>query len=232
MIDKILGWLSPHMCEGCGEVGTTLCKRCSFYILDQKWQKCINCRHQMTTSELAKSGNMCRDCGHVLPFFKVFVVGERTKTLKKLVGNYKYFSRRESARAMAELLKRVLPENLPTDLVIVPLPTIAEHIRERGFDHTKLMVRQLSHKINLKYDQRLLRRTDNSSQHSASLSQRQKQAAQAFTVSRHHLLPERILLIDDIYTTGATTAAAAKLLKKHGAKEVWLGIIARQTDSQ
>jgi len=230
MIDWLFRWLSPHICEGCGEIGETLCKRCNFHILEYKWQKCINCMRQMTTAELTKRSNMCHGCDQVLPFQKVFVVGERTKTLKKLVGNYKYFSRRESAKTMARLLDGVLPQEEMSGLVIVPLPTIPKHIRERGFDHMKLVARQLSRQRNMQCDLNLLRRTDNVSQHSANLRQRQKQAAEAFAISPRRPTPQQVLLIDDIYTTGATTIAAAKLLKQHGVKKIWLGIVARQTD--
>jgi ComF family protein len=160
----------------------------------------------------------------------VFVVGERTKTLKKLVGNFKYFSRRESAKTVAELLGSVLPKNLPNDLTIVPLPTIPKHIRERGFDHMKLVARELSRLRKLPYNSDLIHRTDNVSQHSANFNQRQKQAAQAFVIDHRRSVPTRVLLIDDIYTTGATVATAAKLLKKRGVKEIWLGIVARQID--
>ena len=229
MIDWLLRWLSPHICEGCGQVGDSLCERCNFYILKHRWPKCLNCRCLMTIVERAPRGNLCRDCRRRLPFARAFVVGSRTKTLKKLVGNYKYFSRRESARAIAGLLSAILPEELP-DLVIVPLPTIPQHIRERGFDHMKLVARRLSRQRNLACEPNLLLRTDNISQHSANLRERAKQAAQAFTINPRRPMPTRILLIDDIYTTGATVAAAAKLLKKHGAKEIWLGIVARQVD--
>jgi ComF family protein len=184
--------------------------------------------HQMTTSELAKNGNICRECAQKLPFCKVFVVGARVGTLKKLVGNYKYFSRRESAESIAGLLGEVLPNKLPADLTVVPIPTIPKHIRERGFDHMKLVARRLARIRGLKCDRNLLYRTDNLSQHSANFQQRQKQAAQAFLVRSSRKVPRRVLLIDDIYTTGATTAAVAKLLKKHGVKEVWLGVAARQ----
>jgi competence protein ComFC len=92
----------------------------------------------------------------------------------------------------------------------------------------KLVARQLSRLRKMPCNTRLLFRTDNLSQHSANLRQRQQQAGLAFRVKGNQSLPERVLLIDDIYTTGATTAAAAKLLKKHGAKEIWLAVVARQ----
>jgi ComF family protein len=184
----------------------------------------------MTTAELGKKGNLCGNCVRQLPFKKVFVVGERKKALRRLVGNYKYFSRRASAAALAQLLDGTLPTILPDDMTIIPLPTIPKHIRERGFDHTKLVVKDLARRRGMMADLRLLRRADNTSQHSAGQQLRRAQAARAFRLDLQRPVPRRVLLIDDIYTTGETTMAAARLLKKHGAKEVWLGVVARQTD--
>jgi predicted amidophosphoribosyltransferase len=94
----------------------------------------------------------------------------------------------------------------------------------------KLVARRLALRRNLLCEPNLLRRTDNVSQHSANLRQRQKQAVHAFIINPNRPMPRRILLIDDIYTTGATTRAAAELLKKYGAKEIWLGVVARQVN--
>jgi len=231
MIDWILGWVSPHICEGCSETGKTLCERCKINILQQKWEKCVRCECEVTFSELAKYGNVCCGCAKELPFHKVFVVGKRTAILKKLVGNYKYFSRRESAVAIADLMDSVLPKKLPDDFVVVSIPTIPKHIRERGFDHMKLVVRQLSRKRNLQCNLNLLLRNDNISQHTANLKQRQKQAQQAFSVNPRCSIPSKILLIDDIYTTGATLIATTELLQKYGVKKIWIGVVARQTKS-
>ena len=173
-------------------------------------------------------GNLCPGCARRLPFTKVFVVGERVGALKKLVGDHKYFSERESARPIAELLSAVLPDDLPSDMVIVPLPTIPKHIRQRGFDHTKLAARRLSRIRKIPMDTGILRRTNNISQHSATSAERRTQAEKSFRVNPRAKISPKILLVDDIYTTGATTTAAAKLLSDHGATEIWLAVVARQ----
>ena len=78
----------------------------------------------------------------------------------------------------------------------------------------------------------LLKRTNNLSQHGANQNRRQKNAKNAFSIDVSAQIPTKILLIDDIYTTGAITQAAAKLLKSRGADEVWLAVVARQVDDK
>lgn len=184
----------------------------------------------MTTTVFVKNGNMCHECNKNLPFDKVFIVGARSGSLQKLVGDYKYFSQYEGAKQIASLLNQILPEDLPSDLAIVPLTTIPKHVRQRGFDHMNLVAKNLA-KIRKLRVCSILRRTNNLSQHVASGSQRRENAKSAFYVSQSTAVPKIILLIDDIYTTGATTQAAAKLLKERGANQIWLAVAARQIES-
>lgn len=230
MIDSMLSLVAPHICVGCGAASGMLCKCCFFDIISNKWCKCIACNQQMTTTVFVKNGNMCHECNKNLPFDKVFIVGARSGSLQKLVGDYKYFSHYEGAKQIASLLNQILPEDLPSDLVIVPLTTIPKHVRQRGFDHMKLVAKNLA-KIRKLRVCSILRRTNNLSQHVASGSQRQENAKSAFYISQSAAVPKIILLIDDIYTTGATTQAATKLLKERGANQIWLAVAARQIES-
>lgn len=230
MIDSMLSLVAPHICVGCGAASGMLCECCFFDIISNKWCKCIACNQQMTTTVFVKNGNMCHECNKNLPFDKVFIVGARSGSLQKLVGDYKYFSHYEGAKQIASLLNQILPEDLPSDLVIVPLTTIPKHVRQRGFDHMKLAAKNLA-KIRKLRVCSILRRTNNLSQHVASGSQRRENAKSAFYISQSAAVPKIILLIDDIYTTGATTQAAAKLLKERGANQIWLAVAARQIES-
>ncbi|MDR0955979.1 MAG: hypothetical protein LBM73_02530, partial [Candidatus Nomurabacteria bacterium] len=108
-------------------------------------------------------------------------------------------------------------------------PTIAPHIRQRGFDHTRLIAKNLAKLRHLKLNAKLLLRKTDSVQHNLTAAERQKQAALAFEINpRCALAPEKILLLDDIYTTGATMRAAARILKKAGAREIIAAVVARQ----
>ncbi len=150
-------------------------------------------------------------------------VGSRSDGLKELLNRYKFERTRAAYKPLADLLAATLP-TLPSDIAIVPVPTIAPHIRQRGYDQTVLLARQLAKLRGAAYAP-LLRRKTNSVQRGASRTLRAKQAAQAFTASN---CPGRYLVIDDISTTGATLNAAAKVLLAAGASEVWVAAVAVQ----
>jgi ComF family protein len=225
-IDKFLGLLAPHICKACQTTGATLCECCIINITKQKFPACVVCGHLITSK---KRGNLCNICVKSLPFDRIYAVGWRQPALRQLVGDYKYFSQRSSAPVIAKLLDQTLPK-LTNNVVIVPVPTIRKHIRQRGFDHNLLVGRQLAKIRHLSLNRWLIRQ-DNSVQHQASLIQRQFQAERAFMVKSGLALPDTVLLLDDIWTTGATLSAAAKLLKKHGVKTVIGAIVAVQPKS-
>ena len=71
------------------------------------------------------------------------MVGERNGTLQRLVGLYKFERTRLAYKQLGDLLNDVLPD-LPTETVIVPVPTTPSRIRERGYDHMLLIAKHLA----------------------------------------------------------------------------------------
>lgn len=225
MIDVMLGAVAPHICKGCSTVGSTLCESCFFNIIEDKYIDCVAC------NGIADAGNLCQKCAKTNVFDQVFVVGERRDVLKRLVGDFKYNSERASAKRIAELLDATLPY-FSENITIVPIPTIAPHIRQRGFDHTKLIAKNLAKIRGWDAESSLLMRRENSIQHGLNARDRKTQAAKAFMVNTQKPIPCEIALIDDIYTTGATLAAAAKLLRKSGVQVIHVAIVARQIGNE
>lgn len=150
--------------------------------------------------------------------------------MKRLVGDYKYFSEVASCRPIAKLAAAVIGKaGLPGDIVIVPITTVPAHVRQRGFDHMLLVAHQLKKLLHPSLPQasvntKLLARTDNSAQHELSGSERQQKIKQSLVLNQcylvHHPAPRTVLLVDDIFTTGATMSHAAKLLRKAGTQKV------------
>jgi len=161
------------------------------------------------------------------PFERAWVVGPRTGVLQRLVGLYKFERAKSAYKLLGDLLLDVLPQ-LPTDTVIVPIPTVSGHIRERGYDHMLLIAKYIAKVRDLECKQLLCRKT-NTKQRQTTARQRVAQAKQAFAVKGQLDAETPYLLLDDVLTTGATIKYASQTLRDAGAKHVWVGIIARQT---
>jgi ComF family protein len=106
------------------------------------------------------------------------------------------------------------------DVMVVPVPTATSRVRGRGYDQAKLLARELSRQARLPYLDCLVR-SGHTHQVGASRYQRLSQLEGAFRLKdSKKVRGTRILLIDDVMTTGATLETAAGLLKAGGAGQV------------
>lgn len=218
MLDTLLSFIAPHHCCGCGQTGALLCDYCKYDIMTDRSVGCIVCGGP-------SPAGICST--HRVPYAKAWVVAERSGPLKTMLDTMKFEFARAGAIEAGRLLAEVLPD-IPRDVVVVPVPTIAPHIRERGYDHAYLIARTFARAKGLKCQQLLERRT-NTKQVGATKRQRLKQAEVAFR-GRHvgDQMHGTYLVIDDIVTTAATAHYAAKVLRDAGADEVWFAAVARQ----
>ena len=209
--------LAPHSCRGCGQIGHVLCDRCKNYIFANHQPLCPHCK------AITKSGQ-CEQCKDLPP---VFIVGERSGLLGNIVHDYKYHSIRSLAKPLAELMHEVLP---PTDTpsVIVPLPTIDRHIRSRGFDHTKLIAKRLAKLQGSSCTtQSLLIRTRNTTQVGTNRTTRINQAANAYALRPNTTISSSTtyILLDDVWTTGASMRACIEKLQQAGASQIIVALL-------
>ncbi len=177
----------------------------------------------------------CGDCG--LPFEVTILVGWRDGLLGKLVKEYKYHGVRAIAEVLADMLARAILQDLrkaevdEEKIVIVPLPTIGRHVRVRGLDHTLLLARKLVRITGWKYEQILGRATD-TVQVGASEAVRQEQAKKTYVALRQ-VEPDKIyVLLDDVWTTGASMLAAEKVMRDAGAQRTWGAVLVAGKDDE
>jgi ComF family protein len=113
---------------------------------------------------------------------------------------------------------------------IMPVPLHAERERERGFNQATLLGRALASRSNLPLDEWSVARARHTARHRAGMDARGRRETveRAFRVERPRLVEgERILLIDDVFTTGATVSACAQALKEAGAEDVFVLTVVR-----
>ncbi len=219
MIDTLLSLVAPHHCCGCNKIGSLLCPNCKYNITSETKSVCLACERP------SFGAGVCNTCK--VPYDRAWFVGERKDVLQRLVGLYKFERTKSAYRDLAVLLDDTLPQ-LPASTVIVPVPTVPAHVRERGYDHTLLLARRLGRVRKLPVT-RLLVRSTNTMQRHATAAARGFQAKSAFKLVGNVDKNINYLLIDDVVTTGATVRYAAKVLKDAGAGQVWVAVLARQT---
>ena len=158
-------------------------------------------------------------------FDEAFCYGAYEGALRKLIHLFKYGGMRRLARPLGALLADALPRDRQFDLVTaVPL-----HWRKRwlrGFNQSELLGKAIARARGIRMRSVLRRQGATRAQAGLSNAQRRENVAGAFR-ARRRVAGLRILLIDDVMTTGATAGACAVALKKAGARSVSLLTLAR-----
>lgn len=205
---NLLDLIAPHSCRGCGRLGSPLCDDCKNYIISKSTRLRPNYKTKFKS----------------LP--PVYVVGERSELLDALIQDYKYNSIRALGPKLAELLDAKLPKDID-QAIIVPLPTATHHIRARGLDHTRAIAKHLA-KLRGYEVKNLLLRAQNTVQVGADRKSRIAQAEAAYTINfRVKINPTAThIILDDVWTTGASIRAAVKKLRQAGAKNIIIALLA------
>ena len=220
---SLLDLLAPHSCRGCGTLGTVLCDCCKNNILKSHFNFCPLCKAKKSTPS----------CPHCPDLPDAFIVGSRQDLIGQLVSDLKFHSVRALAGPLAEILNTILITELPDNhqkLILVPLPTIKKHVRARGLDHTLLIARRLAKLRPGCTVEQLLIRHQNTVQVGSDAATRRSQATSAYALnSKLKVDPKATyLLLDDVWTTGASMLAAAKIAQQAGIdlKKLKLAVLA------
>jgi ComF family protein len=234
-----------------------VCQDCWNQLQPQPGSLCVRCGEdlgifQFSTSNRPITGastfpQLCRPCETVQAHFeKAVAFGNYEGTMRRLLHLLKHEGMEPVADILgerlapqvAELWRETVGEKAGDGLLVVPVPLHPGKRRERGFNQSQLIaratiraVRRLEPTAELQLSARVLeRRRATESQAGLSTHQRRRNLRGAFFVSedaRDEIAGRDLLLIDDIYTTGATARACSFALKRAGAARVWVATVAR-----
>lgn len=212
----LLDLLFPPRCVGCRRSGTWLCAACLDQVGQVQGRLCPRCGRPWAGAGPCPA---CRTGGGALdavraPFFFEGAV-------QRAVHELKYRGRRVLAAPLAGLLAAYLRELGWPDATIVPVPLHRERQRARGYNQSALLGRALAAQVGWPLDERgLERRRPTRPQVGLDGPARRENVRGAFHWVGAAPPPRRVLLLDDVYTTGATMESCAQALRQAGAGEV------------
>jgi ComF family protein len=217
LLERALKLVAPHTCLICSSEGSLVCTECLPAVVVNKQPVCWRC------NRLSDAGKTCRSCRASTKLAGVTVASHYEGAMKQLVEALKFERAREAAGVLAQLMTPLL-EREQFDF-ITHVPTANRRRRERGFDHAELIAKQLARRLRLPH-RRILARVGSGRQVGSGRRQRFAQMGQAFYGLRR--VSGRILVVDDVLTTGATLSQAAAVIKQKGARQVWGAVVAKR----
>ena len=176
--------------------------------------------------------HICSDCRTRKPAFsKAWSGYPYASPLREAISLHKYERKYGLAASLSRLLLDVLPSTLEADLVM-PVPLHPARLREREFNQSLLLADSVARRLNIPLCYtNLIRIRDNPAQTSLPRSTRLTNLRRTFQVRRPEAVrARRILLVDDVLTTGTTLNECAKALRKAGAGDVYAVTLARAVD--
>lgn len=171
---------------------------------------------------------LCGLCRRGLSGFDTaYCYGSYEGALRKLIHLFKYSGIHTLSRPLGARLALALPLGRGFD-VVVPVPLHWRRRWQRGFNQSELLGRELARRLSIPLVRALRRRRATGAQAGLSHAARRTNVGGAFSIRYEAAIrQQRVLLVDDVLTTGATAAACASLLKRSGARQVALITLAR-----
>ena len=219
-----LNCLFPKSCPACDKVigyDEFICKECTSKIHFVNGARCKKCSKKL----VEKEAEYCTDCGKNHHIYKSGIAPfYYDEIISKSIYRFKYHNRRTYAefygKAIADKYRK---EIMAWDAdVLIPVPIHQRKLIKRGYNQAELIAKELSKNIGMPIDTELLMRTVNTKpQKEMTKADRKKNLEKAFKIAKNVVEYKKVILVDDIYTTGSTIDACAKVLRDAGVWQVY-----------
>ncbi len=222
-------FLFPKFCLGCDYIGVYLCLSCQNKLKPIEQDVCLYCK------ESSLFGLTHLSCQKKLNIDGLLTLYYYSPILKKIIKNIKY---RLAVQVWQEFYRIIKPEaieklgfykKLSSDFIIQPIPLTTNKYNERGFNQAKIISVFFQKFINYPIVDLLARKKETLAQAQLeSLKKRYQNVRGVFQViDKKYLNDKKVILVDDVVTTGSTVKEAARVLKEAGAKKVYVLALAK-----
>ena len=234
IFSPVFSLVFPDDCRVCGEAlreisRVPVCAKC---LLDPQplvaEHFCAACRTPFLNAFPLDESGRCTLCRLGLTGFDaVYSYGSYEGSLRELIHLFKFDKVHTLAAPLAKFLALALPREERFD-VVVPMPLHWRRRWERGFNQSELLAREIGRRWNVPVENAVGRVKPTAPQAGLTNAKRRANVSGAFAARKSRRLDgARVLLVDDVMTTGATAAACARVLKRAGAARVALLAVAR-----
>jgi len=229
MIEKITELLFPkhYTCVLCGDEVFNKYSMCEHCLKSLKYligRVCLHCCDVM-----AGQGDYCKRCkGKIFYYDRAIAPFIYDGEIVKLIHGLKYNNKKYLAESLSIFMAdKFNSEKLHADIVI-PVPLCTKRLKQRGYNQSELLTNQISKILKIPSNNNVLIRVkETPTQTGLDFLERQKNLTGAFKVKNKKVIKDKsLLLIDDVFTTGATVTECAKMLKQAGAGCVYVLTIA------
>jgi competence protein ComFC len=220
----LIDWVYTPRCAGCGQLNQRWCSDCVRKItpIDHDLS-CPVCDYPSVAN------GICPDCSNYQPHFNAIrSYAIYTDPFRKTIHCLKYHRDIGLSETLASYLHDLLETTNWQPELVVAVPLSPQRQRQRGYNQSALLAKNLSWLIHLPYAaQALLRVKDTNSQVGLDGLQRHANVKHAFSAEYKICAQKKVLLVDDVATTGATLSSCAKALLDAGATHIYGLTLAR-----
>ncbi len=195
-------------CDGLVPPGKRVCEACAAAESAAGAPKCVN----------------LRVCGQNIPCAVLYPYEGR---FRESVLRFKFGGRREYAAFYAERLARAARSALPPCELVTAVPLSGKRRRERGYNQSELIARRLARELGLPYAGCLEKAAENRTQHRLNRREREENVRGVYRAEGASCVGKKVLLVDDILTTGATLSECVRALLAAGAASASCAAVAR-----
>ena len=232
IIGFCLGLLYPKRCVVCDKVLSKLekevgiCKKCSKSVKLIGSDYCMKCGVSMRDKSKVYCIN-CKDGAHVFDQSKA--VFRYTGDMKNSMYRFKYANRRNYARCYAKFAVKQYGQWMRAKNIeaIIPVPMYEKKKRKRGYNQAELIARRIAELTGTRYEELLTRDVETVYQHYLGLEERKKHSKNYYSIiDKESVRNKKILLVDDIMTSGTTLSSCSEVLMDADAQRIFCAVTA------
>lgn len=216
---ELLDLIFPKRCVGCGKFGDYFCKNCREKIDFLDKPVCPICQRQ------AIGGKTHPGCADRYKLDGLIVAAKCRGVIRTAIKKVKYKWIYDIEKILVDLVSgQIWKFDFPQNSILVPVPLHIKRKRWRGFNQSEILAATLAQKFKVPFSDTLIRNRETKTQVGLSREERKKNIKDAFAIRQtphQSVRGKNIILVDDVYTSGATVGECAKVLKKAGAASVW-----------